>query len=130
MAKSNAPGGDTPQTISLQLAMAFGQGAGTTPATSAALLEAYNAYQPAFERRAGEWPEIELRSLEYGRALGRLSAHAAASNGRAVIDSEDVRAALDVVRRNRLRPLLECHLTPGKIRRPGGDPVKPKPPNR
>lgn len=114
MAKGTTPGGDTPQTIGLQLAMAFGQGAGAMLATSEALLTAYNAYLPSFERKAGEWPEHELRSLQYARALGFLAAFTAAQNGRAVIDVEDVRTALGNVRHNRLRPLMLCSLTPIK----------------
>jgi hypothetical protein len=100
--------------------MAFGQGAGTMLATSAALLTAYTAYRPSFEERASanNWAEVELRSVEYARALGQVSAFAAARNGRCVIDSADVRAALRIVQRNQARPLSLCDLTPGIRRYP------------
>jgi len=111
MESSNTPGVDTPQTIGLQLAMAFGQGAGTMLATAAALMEAYKAYEPAFEERASRWVEVELRTVEFARALGQVAAISAAQNGRCVIEADDVRTALKAVQSNRSRPLTLCDLT-------------------
>jgi len=125
MAKTDGTRGDTPETVGLQLAMAFGQGAGTMPATPEALWATYSMYLSAIKEKIGKWPEIELRTLEYARALGRLAAFNASSNGRIVIDVEDVRAAAPLVRKNRLRPIALCSLTPIKpkagdvVSRPG-----------
>ena len=117
MARSTAPrGGDTPRTIGLQLAMAFGQGAGALLATPEALETAYDTYATAFEVRAREWSAFELRAIEYSRALGQVAAWTAISNGRCIIDAKDVKAAFAVVRRNRLRPLRLCDLTGGRNR--------------
>ncbi|HEX6464813.1 MAG TPA: hypothetical protein VFZ98_10180 [Vicinamibacterales bacterium] len=111
MVRSKTSGGDPAQTIGLQLAMAFGQGAGTMLATSAALLAAFNPYAEAFKERVDNWAEYELQAVEYARALGQVAAYAAASNKRCVIDAPDVRYALGVVRRNTLAPLEPCALT-------------------
>jgi len=118
MARSTAPGGgDTPRTIGLQLAMAFGQGAGALLATAEALETAFDTYAEAFDDRAAEWHAFELRAIEYSRALGQVAAWTAMSNGRCIIDAKDVRAAFAVVRGNRLRPLQGCDLT-GRNKRP------------
>lgn len=112
MVSTNASSdGDSTHTIGLQLAMAFGQGAGTMLATSEALMAAFTPYAAAFEEKAERWVEFELKALEYARALGQVAAYAAASNRRCVIDAEDVRYALSVVQSNTVRPLLVCDLT-------------------
>jgi hypothetical protein len=111
MASPTASAGDSSHTIGLQLAMAFGQGAGTMLATSQALLAAFNPYAAAFENRAERWADFELRAIEYARALGQVAACAAANNRRCVIDVEDVQYALAVVQSNSRRPLLVCDLT-------------------
>ena len=112
MVMTNASaGGDSTHAIGLQLAMAFGQGAGTMLATSAALLAAFTPYAAAFEHRAERWAEFELRAVEYARALGQVAACSAASNRRCVIDVKDVRYALGVVRSNTQPPLSVCDLT-------------------
>ena len=119
---ANGSGGDTMQPIGFQLAMAFGQGAGAMLATSEALLAAYQPYEASFQERADTWVDFELRALHYARALGQVAAARAAQSGRCVIDTDDVRYALDTVQRNRLRPLSICDLTP--IR----SPIAPKGP--
>jgi hypothetical protein len=126
MARSTARGvgGDTPQSIGLQLAMAFGQGAGTMLATPRALMAAFNTYAEAFTDRAESWSAFELRAVEYARALGQVAAWTAVDNGRCIIDLADVRAALTVVQRNVHRPLSLCDLTPGFPKRPA-----PRPPD-
>ena len=117
MAKKRAPRGDSPQSIGLQLAMAFGQGAGTMLATAEALLAAFETYAAAFENRAGNWQAFELRAIEYARALGQAAAWSALSQRRCIIDVADVRAAFGTVKRNTLRPLQLCDLTPGRPNR-------------
>src|SRR5262245_48031526 len=116
MPTRNAPGGDTPQSIGLQLAMAFGQGAGPMHATPDALVALYEKYRPAFERKIGQWPGIELQTLAFARAAGFGAAVRAAQNGRAVIDVEDALDAIEKIRRNKLRPLIDCSLTPFKLK--------------
>jgi hypothetical protein len=96
--------------------MAFGQGAGVMLATPEALAAAYTACQSAINEKAGQWPEIELRTIEFARAVGFVSAVTAAQKGHGVIDVDDVKAAFTSVRRNRLRPLELCSLTPLKKR--------------
>jgi hypothetical protein len=99
----------------LQLAMAFGQGAGVMLATEAALLAALGPYAESIRGRDSDWDEYALQSLEYARVLGSLAAHHALGAGHCVIDAHDVRHALEIVRENRLPPLLVCKLTlPGR----------------
>ena len=122
MVKKKHPDPDTTQTIGFQVAMAFGQGAGTMLATPAALRHAFSKYDAIFTRNVKRWPEYELVALEYARALGQQAAFAAARDNRCVIDVDDVQHGLDVIWRNRLRPLSNCGLTPLRQRQPLSEP--------
>jgi hypothetical protein len=128
MASGNPSGGDTTQTIGLQLAMAFGQGTGTMLATAGALLKAFNTYGASFDDKAASWEDFELRALEYARALGQVAAYAAVKNGRCVIDVDDVQYALGIVQANTLRPLSVCDLTGGGPKHPKGPRLPKRPP--
>ena len=95
----------------LQLAMAFGQGAGVMLATEQALLVALDAYRESVNARARDWNDYSLQAIEYGRVLGSLAAHHALANSRCVIDEDDVRYGLDGVTDNDRSPLGFCRLT-------------------
>ena len=95
----------------LQLALGFGQGAGVMLATEAALLTALSTYADAV-RAVKDWAAEGLHAIEYSRVLGSLSAHHALGHSHAVIDVEDVRFALNVVRDNERLPLGLCKITP------------------
>jgi hypothetical protein len=100
----------------LQLAMAFGQGAGTMPASRASLATLFGTYSANVRADTG-WDGHALLALEFGRALGRAAAAHALRAGRCVIDIPDVEFALKVVRNSQIEPLGECPLTE---RRPRG----------
>jgi hypothetical protein len=95
----------------LQLAMAFGQGAGVMLATEEALLAAREAYAGDVRARAPEWNEYALQAIEYGRILGSLAAEHALRHSRCVIDVPDVRHALGVVQTNERGPVGFCRIT-------------------
>jgi hypothetical protein len=97
------------ETMTWQLAMAFGQGAGTMLATSAAVSEAIAPYRQYLTGNTGSWNSVALLFIEYTRALGRLAMVNAASRGAAVIDAADVKKALLSIRGNQLFPLGPCN---------------------
>ena len=117
---ANDSGDDDLQAIGFQLAMAFGQGAGTMLATSRALQAAFKPYDSAVRNRLGNWADAELRAVAFARALGHVAAVHAAGRGHCVIDVEDVEYGLDAVRRNELRPLGACDLTDRRANKPVG----------
>jgi hypothetical protein len=94
----------------LQLAAAFGHGAGVVLATEEALLTALHTYEDNV-RRLEDWDTDALHAIEFSRVLGSLAATHALVNGRAVIDVEDVQYALSVVRANERTPLGLCRIT-------------------
>ena len=96
------------ETMALQLAMAFGQGAGTMLATPAALVAALAPYRESLHDRLSEWDTLSLKFIEFSRALGTLSATHAAQAGRLVIDEADVEWALPKILSNTLLPLGAC----------------------
>ena len=97
--------------ITLQLAAAFGQGAGTMLFETGALRPAYDAYAPHLERELPFWNEDAVGSISMMRAMGAYAAHLALSDRRFVISRGDVEAALTVVTRRHAAPLGSCPLT-------------------
>lgn len=95
----------------LQLAMGFGQGAGTMLATEGALLSGVAPYLANIQARSSNWNEYALQAIEYSRAMGSLAAQHAVARGSCVIEARDVDAALAAVRQNTLAPLGVCSLT-------------------
>ena len=100
-----------PLDISLQLAAAFGQGAGVMLMDVDALRPAYNAYQEHIARAAPYWESDALTSVAVMRAMGAYAAHLALSEERFVISSGDVERALTVVTRRHAAPLGFCRLS-------------------
>jgi hypothetical protein len=95
----------------LQLAMGFGQGAGTMLATEGALLSGVGPYLASIHERSSNWSEYALQAVEYSRAMGSLAAQHALAAGRCVIEESDVQFALAAVQQNTLAPLGVCSLT-------------------
>ena len=102
---------ETYDRITLQLAAGFGQGAGTMLATGEAVEAAIGAYSTSLQARASTWSDYSLQTIEYARALGRLSAAKALSHGRCVIELADVEYGLDRVQQNTAWPLGVCRIT-------------------
>jgi hypothetical protein len=97
--------------ITLQLAAAFGQGAGTLLFETGALRPAYDAYAPHIGRELPYWEEDALTSISVMRAMGAYAAHLALSDRRFVISRGDVEAAMTVVTRSHASPLGPCRLS-------------------
>ena len=97
--------------ITLQLAAAFGQGAGTLLFETGALRPAYDAYAPHIARELPHWEEDALQSISVMRAMGAYAAHLAMSDRRFVINRGDVEAALTVVTRSHPAPMGRCRLS-------------------
>jgi hypothetical protein len=92
-----------------QLAIAFGQGAGTMQATRASLSLAFSTYGHLAEDR--QWDSLAALILEYSRMIGRTAAAHASRAGRCVINTPDVEFALKCARDNDLEPFGPCPLT-------------------
>lgn len=97
--------------ITLQLAAAFGQGAGVMLIEAGALRPAYEAYAPHIERAVPFWEDDALTSVSVMRAMGARAAHLALADGRFVISRGDVESALSVVTRRHAAPLGFCRLS-------------------
>ena len=97
--------------ITLQLAAAIGQGAGTLLFETGALRPAYDAYAPHIAREVPFWEEDALPSISVMRAMGAYAAQLALSDRRFVISRGDVEAALMVVTRAHARPMGPCRLS-------------------
>ena len=97
--------------ITLQLAAAFGQGAGIMLIEADALRPAYNAYRDHFSRVLPFWDEDSLPSVSVMRAMGAYAAHLALTDRRFVISKDDVESALMVVTRRHALPLGSCRIT-------------------
>ena len=97
--------------ITLQLAAAFGQGAGTLLIETGALRPAYDAYAPHLAREVPHWEEDALNSIAVMRAMGAYAAHLALSERRFVISRGDVEAALTVVTRSHAAPMGRCRIS-------------------
>ena len=76
---------------------AFGSGAGTLVSISreatGSLRQAYKSQIEGVVRSAS-WPSIEKQMLEFARAAGLVAAATAIGRGSALIENEDLRAAL------------------------------------
>lgn len=97
--------------ITLQLAAAFGQGAGLVLIEADALRPVYDAYAARIERSIPHWDTDALGSISVLRAMGAYAAHRALSNDRVVITREDAEAALELVQRTPAHPLARCRIT-------------------
>jgi hypothetical protein len=97
--------------ITLQLAAAFGQGAGTLLFEPGALRPAYDAYASHLAREVPHWEEDALTSISVMRAMGAYAAHLALSQHRFVISRGDVESAMTVVTRIHAAPLGTCPIT-------------------
>jgi hypothetical protein len=97
------------ETITYQLAMAFGQGAGTMLASAGAVSTAIAPFSQAFSNNVNQWDDWALKSIEYARALGKLSSVYAAANGAAVIQTAHVSWALQQIANNAILPLGPCN---------------------
>ena len=105
------------ETITWQLAMAFGQGAGTMLATPAALSDALGPYRTYLFDNTRSWNDVALLFIEYTRALGTLAMVNAARRGAAVIEAPDVKKALFSIRTNKVFPLGPCNCLPPFLRK-------------
>ena len=97
--------------ITLQLAAAFGQGAGIMLIEAGALRPAYDAYAPHFSGAVPHWEDDALTSISVMRGMGAYAAHLALSEGRFVISRDDVETALGAVTLPHLAPLGNCPIT-------------------
>jgi hypothetical protein len=97
--------------ITLQLAAAFGQGAGTMLIETGALRPAYDAYAPHIARAVAHWEEDAPSSIAVMRGMGAYAAHRALSDGRFVISRGDVEAALPIVTRSHAAPMGRCRIS-------------------
>jgi hypothetical protein len=99
------------ETIKLQLAMAFGQGAGVMLATSDALNHLLSDHSLLIEQAAPSWSVSHWAFTQLTRHLGQLSAHHAAAHNSAVIRVQDLDACIHVV-------LDLCPCMPKGLRKP------------
>jgi hypothetical protein len=97
--------------ITLQLAAAFGQGAGIMLIEADALRPAYDAYRDHFTRALPFWDDDALSSIAVMRAMGAHAAHKALADGRFVIGRGDVESALRIVTQRHAMPLGACRIT-------------------
>ena len=97
--------------ITLQLAAAFGQGAGIMLMEAGALRPAYTTYVDHISRSVPYWESDALTSISVMRAMGAYAAHRALSDGRFVISRGDVESAMTVVPRLHAAPLGSCPIT-------------------
>jgi hypothetical protein len=97
--------------ITLQLAAAFGQGAGIMLIEAGALRPAHDAYAEHIGRAVPHWGTDALTSISVMRAMGAYAAHLALSDKRFVISRGDVESAMTVVTRRHAAPLGPCPIT-------------------
>ena len=84
-------------TIRLQLAMAFGQGAGSMLANSETLAFALSAHSGLIERAAGDWTASKPAFIELVRVLGQIAATRAVLDGKAEIEKQHIQEAIPAV---------------------------------
>lgn len=101
----------TAMDVTLQLAAAFGQGAGSVLIEADALRPAYEFYRENIARAVAHWEEDALSSVSVMRAMGAYAAHLALADRRFVINRADVEAAMGVVTRSHAAPLGRCRLS-------------------
>jgi hypothetical protein len=80
--------------IRLQMAMAFGQGAGSMLASPEALSFALSGNADMIERAAGDWTASKPTFIYLVRVLGQIAAARAAMDGVAEIEPRHVEAGL------------------------------------
>ena len=100
-------------TVKLQLAMAFGQGAGTMLADREALETLLSEQSDIIERALRDWDASQWAFISLVRMLGQHSAARAAANGSAVIRWEDVKFSLPTV-------MIICPCSEAHFKRPTG----------
>jgi hypothetical protein len=83
--------------VKLQMAMAFGQGAGAMLAEEEALEKLLSAETEMVERAAAKWSTFHWAFLTLLRTLGQISAVRAAHAGRARIRWVDIELSLSAV---------------------------------
>jgi hypothetical protein len=81
----------------LQLAMAFGQGAGVMLANPEALETLLSVHGEVLRNAMVDWSASRWAFVELVRTLGQLSAARAAANGSPVIRWDDINPAMEVV---------------------------------
>lgn len=84
---------DPREIVRLQLAMAFGQGAGCMLANAEALSYAFSEHSELIERAARDWTNSKFAFLELVRLLGQSGAAFAAADGCAEIGPDHLRRA-------------------------------------
>ena len=104
-----ADGSSSFETISWQLAMAFGQGAGNLLATPGAVTAAIAPFRETFSNNVERWDEWGLKSMTFARTLGQVAATRAVVAEAVVIDTAHVTWALACVQNNQLMPLGVCN---------------------
>ena len=104
-----AEGSSSFETISWQLAMAFGQGAGNLLATPRAVTAAISPFRETFSNNVARWDEWGLKSMMFARTLGQVAAARAVVAEAVVIDTAHVTWALDRVANNQIMPLGGCN---------------------
>ena len=104
-----AEGSSSFETISWQLAMAFGQGAGNLLATPGAVTAAISPFRETFSSNVQHWDDWGLKSMMFARTLGQVAAVRAVMSEAVVIDAAHVTWALDRVAANQILPLGVCN---------------------
>jgi hypothetical protein len=85
---------ESSDTIRLQLAMAFGQGAGSMLANEEAIEYALSAHAAIIDRAIGNWEGTRPAFIELVRLLGQIAAARAASDGKPEIERQHVEFAI------------------------------------
>jgi hypothetical protein len=80
--------------VQLQIAMAFGQGAGRMLATPEALEHALSEQAALVRRAITDWEESQYPFIELARTTGQMAAAHAVSRSKTVIETVDVDAAI------------------------------------
>ena len=87
---------DLPQSIQLQLAMAFGQGTGTMMADPDAIVFALSDQGTTIERAARDWNGTKHTLFELVRLIGQIAAVQAAMDKKPQIEKKHVLIAIPV----------------------------------
>jgi hypothetical protein len=85
------------ETIQLQLAMAFGQGAGAMLANPEALAFALSENAALIRRAAGDWTASKPAFIELVRVLGHITATRAAMDGKHEIGRNHIQDGIRTV---------------------------------
>jgi hypothetical protein len=96
------------ETITWQLAMAFGHGAGNLLATPGAVTAAIAPFRETFSDNVEHWDEWSLKSIVFARTLGQVAATLAVMDGAVVIRGAHVTSALGLLGDNEIMPLGGC----------------------